>query len=397
MADFEAVNLPARDAVDYFRAKGYHIGFSWLDTDAAQHTRSFTVAKAMSLDILQDIRAEMDRVLAEGRTFEQFVDDLKPTLQRKGWWGQGLVRDPVTGEMRKAQLGSVRRLRTIFDVNFRTAHAKGQWERIRRVADARPFLQYMAMMDGRTRPSHARMHNTILPWDHAFWRAWYPPNGWNCRCLVNQYSKDDLRRLGLAPSTAPPEGWDQGRRWQNKRTGKSEIVPDGIDPGWAHNVGLVDVEADDADRLIMAIDAAPSTALRRAAVGVPPLGEAPAQPPAGDPFGTPMFRRHLRDGGPADWPVAVIEQHLRDALEAQSWVVRLRGVEAAQMVAAHNLTARQFAICQRIIDAGNFIQDASGVVYATLQIDAQWWRLDLQAINAGRHVMVRNLRRIPGP
>jgi uncharacterized protein with gpF-like domain len=33
-------------------------------------------------------------------------------------------------------------------------------------------------MDGRTRPMHAAWHNTVLPFDHPFWKTHYPPNGW---------------------------------------------------------------------------------------------------------------------------------------------------------------------------------------------------------------------------
>ena len=62
----EPLNLPPQEAVDFFRAKGLHAGFSWLDTDSASHLRSFTVAKAMQLDVLQDIRSAVDRAIADG-------------------------------------------------------------------------------------------------------------------------------------------------------------------------------------------------------------------------------------------------------------------------------------------------------------------------------------------
>ena len=77
----EILDLPPEEAVAHFRAKGFHVGFDWRDTDASTHVRSFTVAKAMKLDILEDIQRAMDAAIAEGRTFEWFQDNLEPTLR----------------------------------------------------------------------------------------------------------------------------------------------------------------------------------------------------------------------------------------------------------------------------------------------------------------------------
>ena len=117
------------------------------------------------------------------------------------------------------QLGSVHRLRTIFQTNLRTSYAAGQWERIQRVKDDLPFLRYSAVLDSRTRPDHRRWHGTVLPVDHPFWQTHFPPNGWRCRCSVTQFSE------------SPPAGWDRTRPWVNDRTG--------IDSGWNHNTGLM--------------------------------------------------------------------------------------------------------------------------------------------------------------
>ena len=245
----EILKVPPVEAVEHFRAKGYHVGFDWRDTAAGEHLRSFTVAKAMKLDILEDIRGAVDEALAEGTTFRQFQSQLEPVLREKGWWGRAAVLDPLTGEQRAAQLGSTRRLRIIFDTNLRMAHAKGRWERIERVADDRPWLRYFAVRDGRTRPDHLAWHGTILRFDHPFWQTHYPPNGWRCRCLVQQLDDDDLETYGFTPSDGPPAGSERTRPWTNKRTGETVEVPVGIDPGFQHNVGLVG-QAEPAQRVL---------------------------------------------------------------------------------------------------------------------------------------------------
>ena len=207
---------------------------------AAEHARSFTVAKVARLDILADIRQAMDRALAEGTTFETFRNELEPILRARGWWGREVRTDPLTGETRTVQLGSPRRLRTIFDTNLRIAVAAGKWAQIARLAHRRPWLRYIATLDDRTRPGHRRWHGTILRHDHAFWQTHFPPCGWHCRCTVPSLSDADLERFGLTPSPQPPGDWDRTRPWINRRTGTVQDVPIGIDPGFAHNPGTVD-------------------------------------------------------------------------------------------------------------------------------------------------------------
>ena len=47
-----------------------------------------------------------------------------------------------------------------------------------------PALEYRTMEDNRVRPEHAILDNLVLATDDPRWNTIYPPNGWNCRCLV---------------------------------------------------------------------------------------------------------------------------------------------------------------------------------------------------------------------
>ena len=234
----EILNVDPIEAITHFRLKGYHVGFDWRDTQADHHLRSFTVAKMMDMDMLVDIRSAIDSALAMGTTFSAFQDEIEPMLRARGWWGKKMVIDPVTGDQVLAQLGSSRRLRTIFDTNLRTARAHGLWQQIERLAADRPYLRYVGIMDSNIRPEHAAWHGTILRWDDSWWRSHFPPNGWRCRCTVRQLSDDDLDDYKFEVSERPPSNH---RTWLNKRTGEIETVPAGIDPGWDHNVGLFDL------------------------------------------------------------------------------------------------------------------------------------------------------------
>jgi len=229
------VNLPPAEAVEWFRAKGYQISWGWQDVYAEQHGRAFTVAKAMRMGVLEDIRGAVDHAIAEGATLREFARDLTPRLQAAGWWGGTRMVDPRTGEEKDVQLGSPRRLETIFDTNLRTAYAAGEVERQERTKARRPYLRYVAILDGGTRPEHRAWHGTVLPADDPWWSTHYPPNGWGCRCAVQQLSDADLERYGYqVSSTAPPSDTYE---WRNPRSGEVRQVPGGIDPGFDHNPG----------------------------------------------------------------------------------------------------------------------------------------------------------------
>lgn len=67
-----------------------------------------------------------------------------------------------------------------------------KWEQIVRAADQYPYLQYETEGDDRVRPAHQLMDGITLPITDPFWREFYPPNGWRCRCRVKQIRRDEV-------------------------------------------------------------------------------------------------------------------------------------------------------------------------------------------------------------
>ena len=111
-----AVTLPPAAAIAYLEGKGYAIGFSWLDVWQEAHAKAFTAAGVMKIDILADLKSGLVSALKSGWTRQDFIQQLTPLLQRKGWWGAHAQTDPETGEMFGKGL-TPRRLATIFDTN----------------------------------------------------------------------------------------------------------------------------------------------------------------------------------------------------------------------------------------------------------------------------------------
>lgn len=100
----QVLGLTPEAAVEFFRQKGFKIGFDHRDVWQQEHQAAFTVAKAMQLDLLVEIRDQVDAALADGTTFEAFKAALKPNLVKRGWWGRAMMgEEPGQGRSGRAQ------------------------------------------------------------------------------------------------------------------------------------------------------------------------------------------------------------------------------------------------------------------------------------------------------
>lgn len=230
-----AFDLPPEEAIAFFRDKDLLASFAWQDVWAAEHEIAFTVAKMADLDLLSDMRDAVDAAITDGLTLQQFKARITPALVKAGWWGVKEQVDPLTGKTQLVQLGSPRRLETIFRTNMMASYAAGEWQQIVDTAEDAPYLMYDAVDDNRTRPQHRAWNGTVLRWDDPWWQTHRPPNGYNCRCSVIQLAGDELGLVGkTGPDKAPKV---KTREWTNRRTGEVMQIPLGIDPGFDYNPG----------------------------------------------------------------------------------------------------------------------------------------------------------------
>ena len=196
-ADLKAIfGLEPEKAMEYLKSKGYAITWNWQEMLDQAHDQAFTVAKAMRLDLLSDIRSALETALQDGQTLKQFIASLQPTLESQGWWGQQVIVDSQgVGEL--VQLGSPRRLQTIYQTNLQSAYMAGRKADMEETTDTHPYWMYVAILDGKTRPSHRALHGQVFRHDDPIWAAIFPPNGFNCRCRVVALTEAAVKRRGL--------------------------------------------------------------------------------------------------------------------------------------------------------------------------------------------------------
>jgi SPP1 gp7 family putative phage head morphogenesis protein len=252
-ADLKAIfGLEPAAAIAYLKGKGYAITWNWQDMLDEAHDRAFTVAKAMRLDLLSDIRAGLETALQEGQTLKQFTENLQPVLEKQGWWGQQVIVDSQgVGEL--VQLGSPRRLKTIYQTNLQSAYMAGRKSSMEQATESHPYWMYVAILDGKTRPSHRALHGKVFRHDDPIWSSIFPPNGFNCRCRIVALSVAAVKRRGLTVvSSAGMVSTDTVEIGVDKRTGEirtaevtvlrttdasGKVVQFRTDPGFNHAPG----------------------------------------------------------------------------------------------------------------------------------------------------------------
>lgn len=190
------LNKSPEEIVDFFKAKGCRITWDWQDDWQECQAKSFTVAKVMEMDILQDIKNELVNALESGETLQTFKQNLESVLANEGWWKVKKTQtNPDTGETAEVELGSNRRMRQIFETNLTTSYRAGQYKQQWENRESRPWWMYVCKMLPTSREEHKALHGKVFRYDDPFWDSFYPPNGFNCRCDVIPLTKDEINKI----------------------------------------------------------------------------------------------------------------------------------------------------------------------------------------------------------
>jgi SPP1 gp7 family putative phage head morphogenesis protein len=166
---------------------------------ALARAKAFSIAGITRLDAIDAVKQTLNAALATGETFAD--------------WKARLLADP---KALQAAMLPAHRLDNIFRTNLQSAYMAGvtRAQETPLAKKLRPFYQYDAINDSRTRPAHVAMDNYIAPADDLIWQTWTAPCGYRCRCT----------RIALSEAQARARGW----------TGEKKPLPAGakVDEGW---------------------------------------------------------------------------------------------------------------------------------------------------------------------
>ncbi len=380
-----AIGLPPERAIAYFERKGYKITWDWHEQWQQAHAHAFTVAGVTKMDVLHDIRMAVDDALKTGGTLADFEKQLKPVLQRKGWWGKEAQINKETGEVLGKGLTPYR-LKTIYQTNMQTAYMAGRYQSMMENVQDRPLWEYVAILDGRTRPNHRALDGKVFRYDDPFWDSFYPPNGFNCRCRVRARDKEEMRANNLYLSNGYGRMEDvqvpvSPRRSTEtvKVTGYREPVTGKLfkpDAGWSYHVGKApasNLNQAATQKLTSAPEAVQKSFIREQVAGKS-FAEFYKKP----------------DGS---FPMAILSEEDASKIGAKTTIAAVSSETMHKQLREHpEVAAFEYAIVQDVIDQGVHVQDSPTSLIYVLQ--EKGYVTVVKATVSGKALFVTSLRRL---
>lgn len=207
---YDYIRAPFARAIAAFRAKE-PIPKSLFDTLGGKAKRqAFTVAEALSFEMLDAVKEQMSRSIVEGEDVRKFRERIRETFADNGW-----------------ETPAPHRLENVFRTNVMGAYGEARFETQRQpaVIERRPYLMWVSVLDDRTRPNHAAAHGKMMRADDPAWDDVRPPAGYQCRCMLRSLTLEDAEER-------------QGAAIRYIRDPKNDALPDaynvvdGADPVW---------------------------------------------------------------------------------------------------------------------------------------------------------------------
>lgn len=180
-----STDLPAGDAADHLRGLTPVTRLTFNGLSSQYQRDAFTVAGVSDVRLIEKVRDELAQVMKTGGTQKDFEAAVAK----------------LTSEAGVAEIAAFT-LDTVFATNMQKAYSLGRFEQLTdpAVRAALPYWQYLTVGDGRVRPEHAVLDYFCARAEDPVWRRIYPPNGFNCRCIV----------IGLLEEEAPEGSDDDG-------------------------------------------------------------------------------------------------------------------------------------------------------------------------------------------
>src|SRR5574343_222269 len=169
-------------ATELFRTKTGMTREKFDTLNAEMKTRAFTVAYVESVDKVKEIQDLLGKAISEGTVLSKFKKAAVDHIDTTPW-----------------------HLETVFRTNILSSYGAANWEVAQELRSLRPYARYSAVMDGRTRPEHAKLHGLMYPIDHPFWKMYWPPIGYNCRCHARTMTQWELEQANITPGVALPD------------------------------------------------------------------------------------------------------------------------------------------------------------------------------------------------
>jgi hypothetical protein len=189
--------LPYQAATDQFLELKILTRRSWDALEQKARLRSFTIANASKMSMIQTAQRELARQVARGADLRDFQQRVAKRLESAGW----TPANPSHVE-------------TIFRTNVQRSYTAGRVEHAMKpsVLRARPFWQVVTVNDGppRQRATHRQNSGKTLRADNPIWGSKMMPWGFNCRCRFRTVPASYAGVISSDLEGVPDDGFTAG-------------------------------------------------------------------------------------------------------------------------------------------------------------------------------------------
>lgn len=179
---------PFLEAVEFFIRKGVISRADFDKLPDALKAKYFTIAGFESEDLIEAVQLVVRDTIQDGATLNEFRKSLSETLDHLG-----------VGPTRPWHID------LIYSQNASNSYHAGFFETLHQpdVVEEFPYLEYLSMDDDRVRPAHIALDGRIFSTSEI--GAFYPPNGFRCRCTVAPLSRAEAEARGVVGPDQIPE------------------------------------------------------------------------------------------------------------------------------------------------------------------------------------------------
>lgn len=176
-------NMTLLQALEYARSRHVILPAEFYSLDLNSRQYASTVSGLASLSQVKSVLNSVYSVVESGGTFQDFQKMIE---------AEGI-------DLSEAQL------KNVFRTNTQNAYGYGRWLHQQRNKGKRPYLMMMVINDKRTRPTHSMLDRIIRHIDDPFWRRYYPPWAFMCRCTVIALTEKQAMKYGITPDDELPD------------------------------------------------------------------------------------------------------------------------------------------------------------------------------------------------
>ncbi|HUT12921.1 MAG TPA: phage minor head protein [Thermoguttaceae bacterium] len=178
----------------------------FMELDAANRSRAFTMARIADLNVLQSVHDELTIAINDGETFAQFKQRLKDVQERTGWTGTNPWH-----------------YRQVYDMNLGMAYSAGRFQQ--GTESGLKVVRILPSISKEKRPDHAMLAGQLFRFEPG---TMLPPWDFGCQCGWEWVFPEELEAMGTRPEDLPAlpfTGAGQEFQWRPDSYAKLTIEP----------------------------------------------------------------------------------------------------------------------------------------------------------------------------